>query len=74
MIHAYNELYLNTVMHNLGELFDIAINSLSFDSDEFAMKFAKKYAIIVNVNKNWQFSSKNHSDLYNVHKNTVLIL
>ena len=22
MIHAYNELYLNTVMHNLGELFD----------------------------------------------------
>lgn len=40
MIHAYNELYLNTVMHNLGELFDIAINSLSFDADEFAMKFA----------------------------------
>ena len=40
----------------------------------FAMKFAKKYAIIVNVNKNRQFSSKNHSDLYNVHKNTVLIL
>lgn len=38
------------------------------------MKFAKKYAIIVNVNKNWQFSSNNHSDLYNVHKNTVLIL
>lgn len=40
MIHAYNELYLNTVMHNLAELFDIAINALLLDPDEFAMKFA----------------------------------
>lgn len=40
MIHAYNELYLNTVMHNLGELFDIAINALLLDPDEFAIMFA----------------------------------
>ncbi len=39
MIHAYNEIYLNTVMHNLGALFDIAINALGMDADTFANQF-----------------------------------
>lgn len=39
MIHAYNEVYLNTVMHNLGALFDIAINALGIDADTFANQF-----------------------------------
>lgn len=40
MIHAYNEVYLNTVMHNLAALFDIAINTLGIDADIFANQFA----------------------------------
>lgn len=40
MIHAYNEIYLNTVMHNLAALFDMAINAEGLDADEFAMDFA----------------------------------
>lgn len=39
MIHAYNEVYLNTVMHNLGALFDIAIHALGIDADTFANQF-----------------------------------
>ena len=40
MIHAYNEVYLNSVMHNLAALFDMAINALGMDADDFACKFA----------------------------------
>lgn len=40
MIHAYNELYLNTVIHNVGGIFDIAINAEQLDADTFAAKFA----------------------------------
>lgn len=36
MIHAYNETYLNSVMHNLGAVFDIAINALEIKIDLFA--------------------------------------
>ena len=48
MIHAYNELYLNGVMYNLSALFDIGINALKKDADEFASMFVKSniaYAI-----------------------------
>lgn len=40
MIHAYNEIYLNTVMHNLAALFHIAINDLEIEADTFANQFA----------------------------------
>ena len=40
MIHAYSETYLNSVMHNLAALFDIAINAEELDADEFADRFA----------------------------------
>ncbi len=40
MIHAYNNLYLNSVMHNLAALFDIAINAEELDADQFATMFA----------------------------------
>ena len=40
MIHAYNETYLNSVMHNLGAVFDIAINALEIKIDLFADIFA----------------------------------
>ena len=33
MIHAYNDTYLNSVMHNLGAVFDIAINALEIKID-----------------------------------------
>lgn len=41
MIHAYNEIYLNTVMKNLAGLFDLAINAEGYDADEFANIFSK---------------------------------
>lgn len=41
MIHAYNKLYLDTVMHNLAALFDLAINIENIDSDKFADMFSK---------------------------------
>lgn len=41
MIHAYNEIYLNSVMKNLAALFDLAINAEGFDKNEFAKKFAQ---------------------------------
>lgn len=41
MIHAYNKLYLDTVMHNLAALFDLAINIENIDSDTFADMFSK---------------------------------
>ena len=41
MIHAYNEIYLNTVMKNLAALFDLAINAEGYDEDEFADIFLK---------------------------------
>ena len=40
MIHAYNSIYLNTVMHNLAALFDIAINAEGLDADKFSYMFA----------------------------------
>lgn len=40
MIHAYNEIYLNSVMHNLAALFDMAINAEGMNADEFATTFA----------------------------------
>ena len=40
MIHAYNETYLNSVMHNLGAVFDIAINALEIKIDLFVDIFA----------------------------------
>lgn len=39
MIHAYNEVYLNTIMHNPGALFDIAIYALGIEADAFANQF-----------------------------------
>ena len=41
MIHAYNEIYLNSVMKNLAALFDLAINAEGYGEDEFAIVFAK---------------------------------
>ena len=40
MIHAYCEMYLNSVMHNLAALFDIAINAEALNADDFAEMFA----------------------------------
>ena len=40
MIHAYNSIYLNSVMHNLAALFDIAINAEGLDADRFSYMFA----------------------------------
>ena len=40
MIHAYSDVYLNSVMHNLAALFDIAINAEGLNSNEFAEMFA----------------------------------
>ena len=36
MIHAYSDVYLNSVMHNLAALFDIAINAEGINPDVFA--------------------------------------
>lgn len=41
MIHAYNEIYLNTVMKNLAALFDLAINAEGYSPDEFARIFSE---------------------------------
>ena len=41
MIHAYNEIYLNTVMKNIAALFDLAINAEGFNADSFANLFSK---------------------------------
>ena len=41
MIHAYNEIYLNSVMKNLAALFDLAINAEGYTEDTFAPIFAK---------------------------------
>ena len=40
MIRAYSEIYLNSVMHNLAALFDIAINDEGLEADSFADTFA----------------------------------
>ena len=39
MIHAYSDVYLNSVMHNLAALFDIAINAEGIHPDVFAEMF-----------------------------------
>ena len=41
MIHAYNKIYLNTVMKNLAALFDLAINAEGYSPDEFARIFSE---------------------------------
>lgn len=41
MIHAYNELYLATVMRNLAALVDIAINAEGLEPDAFGKQFAR---------------------------------
>ena len=43
MKHAYNEIYIRLVMHNLAAMFDIAINAECIDADEFANAFASSY-------------------------------
>lgn len=40
MIHAYNEMYLPTVMKNVAAMFDIAINAEGIDADDFGKMFA----------------------------------
>ena len=35
MIHAYDELYLNDAMRNLGEAFDYAVNQCHMEADVF---------------------------------------
>lgn len=40
MIHAYNECYLNDVMKNVSDFFDIAINRVGLDADEIADRFS----------------------------------
>lgn len=49
MIYAYDELYLNDAMKNLGEAFDYAVNSCNLDLDGFfdlfiVSGYAKKFA------------------------------
>ena len=39
MIRAYNEIYLNNVMHNLSAFFDIAINAVQMDADDIAVRY-----------------------------------
>ena len=41
MIHAYNEFYLNSVIHNDAAVSDMGINAELQDADEFAGLFAK---------------------------------
>jgi len=38
-MNAYNEMYLDDAMKNLGEAFDYAINSCEFEAEEFARYF-----------------------------------
>lgn len=46
MIHAYNKIYLSTVMKNLAALFDLAINAEGIGEDEFADMFSKSGAAL----------------------------
>lgn len=41
MIHAYNKIYLSTVMRNIAALFDLAINAVGLDADVFAEQFVR---------------------------------
>ena len=45
MIRAYNNIYLNTVMHNIAALFDIAINAEGMNADVFADIFGKNMLV-----------------------------
>lgn len=40
MTHAYNKIYLDSVMRNVGAIFDIAINAMGREASEFASRFA----------------------------------
>lgn len=40
MIHAYNKIYLNSVIHNIAAVFDLAINAESLTADSFAYDFS----------------------------------
>ena len=50
MIRAYNEIYLNDVKSTLAGMFDIAINPLNLDADDFANLFASS-EIAVGIEK-----------------------
>jgi Predicted transcriptional regulators len=39
MIHAYNEMYLDNAMENLGDMFDYAVNDCGYDGDKFLELF-----------------------------------
>ncbi len=40
MIHAYHEMHLRKAMHNIGDMFDFAINDLGLDRTDYAAMFA----------------------------------
>lgn len=40
MIHAYNKIYLNSVIHNIAAVFDLAINAEKCTADNFAHEFS----------------------------------
>ena len=46
MIHAYNDIYLSSVMHNLAALFDMAINAEKLDMDEFSNMFVNSIVAV----------------------------
>ena len=54
MIHAYNKIYLDDAMHNLGEMFDYAQNSCHIEPEMFwgyvyckwiCRSFCNRYAV-----------------------------
>ena len=40
MIHAYDEMYVDSAMNNLGDAFDYVASDLNMDKDEF-LKYRK---------------------------------
>lgn len=39
MIHAYSDMYLSNVLHNLSAFFDIAVNAMGIDADDIGTRF-----------------------------------
>ena len=39
MIHAYDEMYVDSAMNNLGDAFDYVASDLNMDKDEFLKLF-----------------------------------
>ena len=55
MIHAYSDVYLNSVMHNLAALFDIAINAEGMNPDVYlAVCASTKARDIENIMRNYE--------------------